>query len=77
MRPPSHGNGRHHHGSNQAAANHLVSCFLSDWPSKDQHFVVATEPATWSGVQHGVDAPQLLEASVVAVDHKQTQIQTP
>jgi len=45
MRPPGHGDGRHHHGSNQAAADHLDSCFLSDWPSKDQHFVVATEPA--------------------------------
>jgi transposase len=36
----------------------LVPCILSDWPSKDQHFVLTIEPTAWRGVQHGVDAPQ-------------------
>ena len=58
MRTPREGDGRHHHGGNQAAADYQVSWILSNWLDKDQYIVVATEPATWRGVQHGMDAPQ-------------------
>jgi len=41
-----------------ASTDHLVPCILSDWPSKDQHFVIITEPTAWRGLQHGLEAPQ-------------------
>ena len=58
MLPPSYSDSRHHHGGNQASTDHLVPCILSDWPSKDQYFVITSEPTAWRGVQHGADAPQ-------------------
>lgn len=58
MRPPSHRDGRQDHGINQAAADHLVPCILSDWPGKNEYFAVATMPLVGRGVQYGLDAPQ-------------------